>query len=655
MSSTPRGRMAQTADRLPAHAEVVVVGSGYGGAIAASRLARAGRDVCLLERGREFLAGDLPNIGDAVAAETRLETPLGGLTVGAWAGGGAHDGLYQLRIDTRMSVFTGCGLGGTSLINANVVLRPDPRVMEDPRWPVPIRTDGLFEAGMVAAERMLGATPYPADRADPPKLAALRTGAARLGWPTHRVPLAVTFADGTNAAGLTQRACTDCGDCMTGCNASAKNTLDQNYLPDAYHHGANLFTGVEVRRVSRSGARWLVYFRPAGAADREAFEHAPDLFMTADVVVLAGGVLGSVEILLRSRAAGLPLSDQVGRHFSTNRNALAFGIDLGQEVRGVGFGDAPPDTRAPVGPLITGAVDLRGTPDVDDGLIIEEGVVPGAFGGGILADVAAAVTPPDRTLTLLTMGHDRSPGRFTLERDLFGREHLRVDWPADAAPHAAAANDAMAKLVGALEGIFVPNPAFAALPWHPLIAVQPLGGCVVADDATQGGVDERGRLFDADAGTSVHAGLYVMDGSIVPRSTGLNPLLTISALAERAVRLLAADRGWTIDDAARAPARAPAAAPVSGEHLHLRETAWDADGTHLGPAELWARLGPVTATGGRSAVGALRLSGPGERVLRVCGEVHLTDAGRLFDTLTEAGERRRIALDAPNPTPSPIP
>lgn len=671
--TTWRGRMASAQTTLPEHAEVAVVGSGYGGAIAAARLARAGRAVCVLERGREFLPGELPKTRAAVSDAFRVDTPLGGFTADLEPAG-APDGLYQLRVDARMSVLSGCGLGGTSLINANVVLRPDPRVLRDLRWPRALREDegGLLAAGMAAAEAVLGAAPYPAAWPDPPKLAALREAGARRGWPVHRVPLAVSFRDGPNAVGIEQRACVGCGDCVSGCNHAAKNTLDQNYLPDAFHHGARIFTGLEVRRVERRGGRWVVHLRALDPAGGEAIE----TFLTADVVVLSAGVIGTTQILLRSRHHGLDLSDQLGLHVSSNRNVLGFGYDVSPEVSGVGYGDDDPRTREPVGPLITGAVDLRDTPDVDDGLIIEEGAVPGALRRGFLAGIAAsaatlgrgrggiagalgaladtlesAVLGPERgaldhTLTLLAMGHDASPGRIALEADGLGQEHLRLHWPAAAQARAAGAESALAAVVDALDGVFVPNPAFAALPWHPLIAVQPLGGCVMADDAAHGAVDHRGRPFVGSRGDAVHPGLYVMDGSVVPRSTGLNPLLIISALAERGVRLLAAERGWVSSDAPCPLGRPPEPPPVAESWAVLRGVVSHCDGGVLGEGEARLRLGPEVR-GARAALGVLTLvarAGADPVVWRIWGLAQPLPGAMVLQLASADGERCRVSL-----------
>ncbi|HSD25656.1 MAG TPA: GMC family oxidoreductase N-terminal domain-containing protein, partial [Vicinamibacteria bacterium] len=377
-------RLSSEIGSIDAHYDAVVVGSGYGGGIAASRLARAGRRVCLLERGREIQPGEYPDTELEALGEMQADHPHGRL--------GKRTALYDFRLNDDLSVFVGCGLGGTSLVNANVVLEPEPRVFEDPAWPLALRQDvaaGL-RAGFERAKEMLKPRSYPGEA--PPKLRALEKSAAALGAHFERPPIAVSFATGTNHVGVPQRACNGCGDCVSGCNHGAKNTVLMNYLPDARNHGARIFTCAEVRRVERRADRWVVHFRLLEAG-REVFD-APDLFVAADVVVLAAGSLGSTEILLRSRAHGLPLSSQLGKRFTGNGDFLAFGYNNDQLVNGIGFGHRSAESwkaegRVPVGPCITGLADLRRRPALADGMVLEEGAIPGGV-GAIASRVLAA-------------------------------------------------------------------------------------------------------------------------------------------------------------------------------------------------------------------------------------------------------------------------
>lgn len=560
-------RTSHSAGEMSPHYDVVVVGSGYGGSIAASRLARAGRKVCLLERGREIQPGEYPATLPQGMKEIQYNTPLGHF--------GSRLGLFDLHVNDDMNVIVGCGLGGTSLINANVALEPDRRLWADPRWPAALRADvsnGIAE-GYRRAREMLNPQPLPPDFPPLPKLQALAASADALGMPGkfYRPPINVTFRDGINAAGVAQRRCIGCGDCVTGCNHWAKNTTLMTYVPDAVNNGAEVFTGIAVRTVLRRGNRWLVDYIPV-AVGRESFD-APELFVTADVVVLGAGTIGSTEILLRSKARGLPLSDRLGERFTGNGDVLAFAYDTDRPINGIGFGARPAGEIPPVGPCITGIIDNRDTADPRDGTVIEEGSLPGTL-GPILAETlgsAAALLGRDvapgwqewlreheraaesvllgpyrgairNTQTYLVMAHDNEAGRVTLQED-----RARVVWPkAGEQPVLRPIDDALATATKALGGTFLRNPIWSPALGDRLVTVHPLGGCPMAESAGSGVVDHRGRVFAGTAGDTVHDGLYVLDGAIVPMSLGVNPLLTISALAERGAALIARERQWTI-------------------------------------------------------------------------------------------------------------
>ncbi len=565
-------QLSSSLGRLSGHWPIVIVGSGYGGAIAASRLARAGQKVCVLERGKERLPGEFPRTSTEFLRETQVTGPggsvLGKLKVGS------PTGLLQLHLLGDLAVVTGCGLGGTSLINASVALRADPRVLRDESWPARFREDvgGMLEDGYAHAERMLAVQPYPQKHPMLRKLEALERSAALTGGKFYRPPLAVSFTSGVNPAGVRQRACSLCGNCASGCNEGAKNTVQMNYLPDAQRHGAELFTQVAVHHLERSNDCWRVYYRLVGVG-RELFD-APLQFLTADRVILSAGTLGTTELLLRSRAAGLPLSPELGKHFSGNGDVMAFGYNLDVPVNAIAQSEDPADTPEPVGPTITGIIDKRDEPYMDEGMVIEEGAVPAAL-GGYLPALFAAVSPLmgedtdegvldavaeqarvatslvrgpyhgaiHNTQTLFAMTHDDGGGELKLDGD-----SLRAVWPGAGRQESfLRAEAALRKAVAALGGTFLRNPVGARLLDNALLITHPLGGSVMGDDATQGAVDDEGRVFSGEQGTAVHPGLYVCDGSAIPRSLGVNPLLTISAMAERFSAKLAKREGWHID------------------------------------------------------------------------------------------------------------
>jgi len=562
-------RLSSPWSELESHYTVVVVGSGYGGAISASRLARAGQQVCVLERGRELLPGDYPRTDSEFFGELQVHfDPESGLDVGN------PTGLFEVHRGGDVSVVNGCGLGGTSLINASVALRPDPRVFLDARWPQALRddVDGLLEDGFAWAEHMLRPLPYPQSAPPLATLQALEHAAKKLGGTFRRPPLAVSFEAGVNAAGVRQNGCTLCGDCMTGCNVGAKNSVLMNYLPDAHRHGAKLFTEVGVRYLARDGERWRIYYQPMNAG-RERFD-APDLWVTADRVILAAGTVGTSEILLRSKALGLPLSEQLGRRFSNNGDVMAFGYNTDVTINGVGHGAQPPGTLEPVGPTISGIIDDRATPHQEDGMVIENGAIPGALARPVTALLAAASAlsgeDTDRgfkdrleemarmaesavrgpyfgamrnTQTFLVMSHDNGAGELRLAGD-----RVRVHWPdAGLQPVFTRVNERLRRATEALGGTFVRNPLWSKLTGYELLCTHPLGGCTMAERAEEGVVDHEGRVFASGAGTDVHEGLYISDGSVIPRPLGTNPLLTISAVAERCVALMARRHGWNVD------------------------------------------------------------------------------------------------------------
>ena len=566
--------------RLSSHIEdikerysVVVIGSGYGGSVTASRMARAGQSVCILECGKEFLSGEFP---DTLAeAGKELQVNAGEIQLGS------ETGLYNLHINDDINVVTGCGLGGTSLINASVLIESDPRIFNDPAWPRDFvnDVDTALKSGYEKAREMLGCATYPEGSQDFPtlkKTEAMRQCSAAMGIETKLTPLAVNFnthENGVNHVGVAQTPCNLCGDCVTGCNYSAKNTTQMTYLPDAKNHGAEIFTQTRVSHLSRKGDHWVIHYATSNNGS-DAFD-APDQFVLADIVVLAAGTLGSTEIMLRSKARGLACSDQIGERFSGNGDVLGFTYNCDQEINGIGRGTRGLDEDSPVGPCITSIIDSRATSgNYKDGMSIEEGVLPGAFApllpkafsnlaaisgkdtdGGI-ADFfsekkrslesllrGAYFGATDNTMTNLVMSHDSASGRMRLKDD-----RLCIDWP-DIGEEAIfdKVNDKLHAMSKTLGGTFVRNPISHDLMGKDQVTVHPLGGCSMGEDANSGAANHKGQFYSGTSGTAVYETLYVADGAIIPAAIGTNPLLTISAIAERNAALMASERGWSFD------------------------------------------------------------------------------------------------------------
>ena len=563
-------KIGKKASKIEPHYDVVVIGSGYGGGVAASRLARAGRQVCVLERGREFVAGEFPDR----FTEARREFHITGSKIDM----GPETGLFDLRLGSDIHVLLGCGLGGTSLINAGVSLRPEPRVFEDVIWPDEIRDDGGLETGFERAERMLN----PAKHSGEPSLAkveALEAAASALGRNAETLPVNVTFEKGVNGANVVQEACTHCGDCFSGCNVGAKSTVHLTYLTDAANHGAHIFTETLARTIAKEDdGRWRVRFRrldlDEGHADRDG------LSVTADIVIVAAGTLGTAEILFRSRDEGLPLSSRLGHGFTSNGDAISFGYNNDQVVNGVGVGHPAKAEVPPVGPAVAGLIDLRGAEKLEDGLVLVDASVPSPMapllpamlvpGGAIFGEdqdwnLSDELDEAGRALqsliggayqgavhntqTFLAVGHDNAGGRMRLGDN----DRIAIEWPgALEQPVYQHIDEMLTKAVAATGGTYMRNPVTHALMGGNLFTVHPLGGCAVGRDRKTGVVNHKCQLFDGDleqGDQDVHDGLYVCDGSVIPRSVGVHPLLTITALAERAMIHIAQDHGWQLSDA----------------------------------------------------------------------------------------------------------
>lgn len=325
--------------------DVVVVGSGYGGGISASRLARAGLSVAVLERGKEFLPGEFPDTLPEAARQLQVNSSIGHV--------GSPTGLFELHANPDMNLLVGCGLGGTSLINANVVIEADPRVFQQDKWPQAFRDDldRGFKDGVARAQEMLKSNPVPADWPELKKMTAHKKSADAMGEPFARLQLAVTFEgkpNDRNHVGVTQTPCINCGDCCSGCNHTSKNTIQMNYLPDAKNFGADIFTETSVRYVEFQDGKWNVHYEILGAGRSKL--DSPDQFVRADRVILAAGTVGSTAILLRSRDRGLAASDKIGVGLSGNGDVLGFAYNTDQEINGIGWGDRKPDLDNPVGP-----------------------------------------------------------------------------------------------------------------------------------------------------------------------------------------------------------------------------------------------------------------------------------------------------------------
>ncbi len=576
--------------------DVVIVGSGYGGSVAAAGLAGAtesGRhiSVCILERGREYLPGMFPSRMSQLAGQVRFSTPSSA------APRGMREGLFDIRMGPDLNAVVANGLGGGSLINAGVMESPHDRVFNE-GWPKSITGPSLAPFFSTARE-LLGVEVLGTQDAKPDKYLALE---ALAGTKFRSAPITVALhrrqAPGSrpdeaepSPGGVRMSVCKRCGDCATGCNHGAKGSLDVGLLVRARLAGAHVYTGATVLEVGQFGEGWALTVTYTD--DKLRARHGGPSVLRARRVVLAAGAFGSTELLLRSQRSGLALSAMVGRRFSSNADLIASGYRQKEKVNAAACEDCAPQARE-VGPTITGLLDLR-TDSGDGGYVVEEMAVPGAlrrlFEETVTTlnafhdlaqpdgqDHATGVPSPDpcavdagaieHSSVLAVMGHDGAGGELRLTPPRPGRDDgdgaVWVCW--HDLPRAKVFEDELAALAKLHRdrlqpgGKVLPNPLWNPVPKSldglfevqrgPLLTVHPLGGCPMGETIATGVVDAFGRVFRPDSvdRAATHDGLVVLDGSMVPTSLGINPSLTITALALRAVEELR--RAWKLDSPA---------------------------------------------------------------------------------------------------------
>jgi len=509
-------------------ADFLVVGSGFGGSVAALRLAQKGYDVVVLEQGRRWRADDFPR--------TNME-----LRRYLWAPRLGCRGIQSVTPLRHALVLHGTGVGGGSLVYANVLIQPDAQVFRRPEWGAGDWEERLRHHYR-EARRMLGAVPCPALGRTDELLRDIVHGMR--GTDEHRVhDVGVFFgAAGVERAdpyfggeGPARTGCTRCGACMIGCPVGAKNTLDRNYLWLAERLGVRVVPETEALTIRPEADGWAVETRRSWGLRR------PRRTWRARRVVVSAGVLGTVELLLRSRRAGAltGLSPRLGDFVRTNSESI-----LAADAT-----EADPSWTE--GVAITSGVHADERTHLEmvrfnagsDALLWL--TLPLVEEGGTLARatsvLGALLRRPMRLLrslwpsgraarTGIILAMQSTDGHLTLELRprwwRLGGTSLGSRLPEGQAPpvaHIPVARAVARRLAermggeawGSLHEAVLGAPATAHI----------LGGCRMAATPDAGVVDFEGRVHG-------HPGLYVADGSVVPVNLGVNPSLTITALAE---------------------------------------------------------------------------------------------------------------------------
>ncbi|MGE5453086.1 MAG: alpha/beta fold hydrolase [Acidobacteriota bacterium] len=568
------------ADEQGFHCDVLIIGSGYGGAVAATELSRPAQGegasntgrVWLLERGRAYRPGDFPDRLASLAGHVRVSTPQ------LDTPRGNRMGLFDVRLGPDMQAVLGNGLGGGSLINAGVMLWPSDEVMQAACWPEAIRQDpAALHRGREGLLKALGAQPAPIE---PDGHGVLRKHAGLQSLagerPFQRLEVTTAAHSGHTEQQVPVRACLHCGDCATGCNHGAKLSLDTTLLARAHQQGVQIYTGATALYLERGSAThghasgWTVWCNHTDAKLRA--EQDLPVALRARHVVIAAGTLGSTELLLRSRARGLSTSPLLGQRLSGNGDMLLSLYDAPAPMQAMADENTAPLHRQ-VGPTITGMVDWRQhTPHP---FVLQDLAIPGPLQAifeeynaisqalcelsetdttrhGLEQRDPSAIDPRAmaHTLPLAMIGHDGANGRIELiGTDPDGGDGaVRIVWPE------VRRDPRFGQQLAQLQAAWTAqDPAhretrlFATPGWQPfppklastleaapgpLVTVHPLGGCAMGEDCWSGVVNHLGQVFDGQG--DVYADLAVLDGSIIPTSLGVNPALTIAVIAQRA-------------------------------------------------------------------------------------------------------------------------
>jgi len=507
--------------------DVIVIGSGFGGAIAAARLAEKGARVLVLERGRRWTKDQYPRaLTDPwIYSHTRPQK---------------RNGWFDLRFFRKMTVVQGAGVGGSSLCYSAVVIEPDPDLF-DRSWPPEITRDELrpYYANVAA---MLKVRTIPSGQRTA-RGRLLRRAAEALGQQARfsDVPLAIAFDDGwtygledplhprhsrahVNEHGQRQGTCIHLGNCDVGCDVEAKNSLDFNYIPFAERHGAEIRPLHVVRDIQPESGHYRVVF------DRIEKGRLIPGSESATRIVLAAGSLGTTELLLRcrDRHRSLPrVSRRLGQGWSANGNVLT-----PDRYRNTG------EVRQGIGPSISTRLSFMDGSVNGQRFTIEDDGFPNLWSLLRRRPIRRALderNPAQQWAMWLGIGVDAADGELRLRRPILAPWATRLDlhWRVDSSrPLVEAILGQQAALSAAAGGRLL-------VPWYwrlakGLMTVHPLGGCAMGRTEATGVVDHTGAVFG-------HPNLYVCDGSILPAAVGRNPSMTIGALAERIAALMADD------------------------------------------------------------------------------------------------------------------
>lgn len=543
--------------------DAVIVGSGFGGSVMAHNLSKAGMKVCVLERGKAYKPGEFARTPDQ-------------LNKAFWDPSNALYGLFNLWSFKDFDAVVASGLGGGSLIYANVILpKPEnwfesikPGTKEYENWPISYKELAEHYANV---KKILEPSPFPAHLSpydETPKHAALKNAAESTNLEFVPVDLAISFGnegqlpvpgveltDGANLHNVRRYACRLCGECYIGCNYGSKNTLDFNYLTFAKNHHVDIRTLAEVISFRQISDGYEISYRDLDKAAKQETKPAKDealVSLKCTYFILSAGTFGTTYLLLKNKVNFPNISPMLGHSFSGNGDLFTVALDTRTDDGGT---EKMRNLKPYLGPTITGA--LKSDPeDKNSRFYIEDWSYP-AILVWFLQSMHLGTTAR-RWWEILShyieirFGFRRSP-------DL-GKDASKLFDDADSAVYSfpmvgmgmAEANGVMnlssdgflsVKYSRKSSAKFFRNivtkmrkisdslraKRFADLPtWYldKTITVHPLGGCPIGNSVETGVVDSFGEVYN-------YKNMFIADGSVLPASIGPNPSFTIAALSDR--------------------------------------------------------------------------------------------------------------------------
>ncbi|HSQ77924.1 MAG TPA: GMC oxidoreductase [Nitrospirota bacterium] len=518
--------------------DFIIIGSGFGGSVSALRLAERGYKVLVIEKGKRLTEKDFPRTN-------------WNLKKWFWLPVFRFFGFFKITWFRHVTILSGVGVGGGSLVYANTLPVPKPEFFKALSWAHLADWEQELKEFYPLATRMLGAVPCPRQETGD---RALKTLAEQIGKAEGFEPtkVAVFFGEPEktvpdpyfNGKGPERAGCVFCGGCMVGCRYNAKNTLDKNYLYLAEKLGTKIQAESEVFDVLPIGKRdgsegYRVKWRPSLSFFKVKGEY------TCQAIVFSGGVLGTVPLLLKLKESSLPdLSDRIGHYARTNSESLmgitAFAKETvfsdGVAISSILHTDEHSHLEPVRYPSGSGFWRLLG--------------LPLAQGSTVLIRLAKTafdmVRHPiknlrvflvrdwaKRTQILLFMRTLDSTFRFS--RGIFGMKTSTDtgEKPTAFMPEARALAERYAAIVNGKPMALLTETLFV-IPTTAHI----LGGCVMGKDRNEGVIDRDNRVFG-------YENMYVCDGTMISANPGVNPSLTITALTERAMSKISEKSEYT--------------------------------------------------------------------------------------------------------------